>query len=169
MSRTLLTPQGDGNKISRYFTVGEAFKSRTLLTPQGDGNTGMVAAWCSSVTGRSRTLLTPQGDGNVDIPLGQVGLNIKQVPHPPYPARGRKRTSLEAAGQPDWLRPAPSLPRKGTETQHYSPCRREIPTVPHPPYPARGRKLLTASTVSAPKTSVPHPPYPARGRKHGIC
>ncbi len=92
----------------------------------------------------SRTLLTPQGDGNV----------FHLTP------------TLR-----DWVNsPAPSLPRKGTETRLCAPILPALikQNVPHPPYPARGRKHR-ASLVQhhARHPGVPHPPYPARGRKPG--
>ncbi len=89
LSRTLLTPQGDGNtwSISASSNVTqlspapslprkgtETIKlptsdrysemSRTLLTPQGDGNPELLHRTMGESYHMSRTLLTPQGDGN---------------------------------------------------------------------------------------------------------
>ena len=94
LSRTLLTPQGDGNlklgslgelsfnvrpalSLPRKGTETRTFASslfiqnslsRTLLTPQGDGNCTTVSSTTSTLL-RSRTLLTPQGDGNIRLTI----------------------------------------------------------------------------------------------------
>ncbi len=113
--------------------------SRTLLTPQGDGNGHSTHPGTASES-KSRTLLTPQGDGNIFL----------KIPSDHF----------------DVIRPAPSLPRKGTETYNSSFLGLPLIIVPHPPYPARGRKLgWRARADRRVGWCVPHPPYPARGRK----
>ena len=90
-SRTLLTPQGDGNNRSKLNKpIIRILESRTLLTPQGDGN-GPCRRLGRRSLEESRTLLTPQGDGNF-LKYGSAEQVAKN------------------------LCPAPSLPRKGTET-----------------------------------------------------
>ncbi len=138
-SRTLLTPQGDGNDIYMLIHPAHITASRTLLTPQGDGNPHKLDRFRGLKLLKSRTLLTPQGDGN----LGFGGLLLK----------------------PNRRRPAPSLPRKGTETASSTVFATNLFIVPHPPYPARGRKRRPVIRTIRTNPGVPHPPYPARGRK----
>ncbi len=114
MSRTLLTPQGDGNRSNRPGLGALLPASRTLLTPQGDGNR-LASLRLASCGALSRTLLTPQGDGNSH----RRRLKTDVLPLGPAPSLPRKGTetplfSLTVNGQGE--SPAPSLPRKGTET-----------------------------------------------------
>ena len=64
----------------------------------------------------SRTLLTPQGDGNEK----EASLLAKDVSECPAPSLPRKGTETHGASPEEAkalaLGPAPSLPRKGTET-----------------------------------------------------
>ncbi len=142
---------------------------------------------------RSRTLLTPQGDGNTSDSASLTSSSTPLVPHPPYPARGRKLTGFGALPQPVPFRsPAPSLPRKGTETLGQR-CRVRCWPSPAPSLPRKGTETVSLNSYtlrsskpgpapSLPRKGtetvlrlcsiihcsclcVPHPPYPARGRK----
>ncbi len=89
----------------------------------------------------SPTLLTPQGDGNSAFELASSSWvsRATRVPHPPYPARGRKRAVVSS-------RPPP-----------------EPGIVPHPPYPARGRKLNIDSEFREFIAACPPPSLPRKG------
>ncbi len=169
-SRTLLTPQGDGNSQT-YEQLTNFLLGPAPSLPRKGTETKQAASARSLHPQTSRTLLTPQGDGNMII-SNQPQAQCPKVPHPPYPARGRKQVLTPRAS------------------------RIIIPSVPHPPYPARGRKLDAAlvatdsdviavsrtlltpqgdgnpvchCSVVASVGSVPYPPYPARGRKPLTC
>ncbi len=189
-SRTLLTPQGDGNHRAVSRCRWQSKPSRTLLTPQGDGNLLLASALRALTVPlcpapslprkgtetigdqsfqyclfRSRTLLTPQGDGNrLQAACKAAGVS---VPHPPYPARGRKqsmipgyhrhdpgsRTLLTPQGDGNFRIGAGFLTRSRLKSRTLLTPQGDgnvgvgdgyfhgTSWVPHPPYPARGRKL----------------------------
>ncbi len=170
MSPTLRTPQGDGNLHGRYscWAVGCQQTSPTLLTPQGDGNR-IAAGLTQQELAMSPTLLTPQGDGNLNCKPRELCLPPSPgVPHPPYPARGRKLWYSFILPAPSSMSPTLLTPQGDGNT--ISKCSL-IATidVPHPPYPARGRKRNIVKTKITMSSKVPHPPYPARGRKLLRC
>ena len=139
-SRTLLTPQGDGNV--RQACLLEICSRKVSLSPapslpRKGTETKREKASRANIQTKSRTLLTPQGDGN--FPKREILRSfINDVPHPPYPPRGRKHKSV------DYL-------------AAYYP-------VPHPPYPARGRKrsVTYCSTIES-FDECPAPSLPRKG------
>jgi len=93
-----------------------------------------------------------------------------RVPHPPYPARGRKQFIIFLSKEKAAQCPAPSLPRKGTETRSLCSCNSNGGFLrPAPSLPRKGTETTGTSLTRTLTLAVPHPPYPARGRKLHSC
>ncbi len=143
--------------------------SRTLLTPQGDGNRDAQARFYL----RPYVPHPPypaRGRKHVQEPSLEGLGHPREVPHPPYPARGRKHWSSNMGPTGNFYVPHPPYPARGRKriTPYLLNTYPKIPvsrTLLTPQ--GDGNKIKKLKGDYRRCKGVPHPPYPARGRKRG--